>query len=39
MIYQCKDCKGSFETKRVSLDYDVTFCPYCGSEGIAEAGF
>ena len=35
-LLRCKECNGSFRVVDTPMDYDPTYCPYCGSESILE---
>jgi DNA-directed RNA polymerase subunit RPC12/RpoP len=35
--YECKDCGAKFDLEPTEAGYDVTYCPYCGSEALKGA--
>jgi len=32
---KCSECKGYFNLHVIPMDYDPTYCPYCGSESLS----
>lgn len=35
-VFECKNCGGQFLIVKFSENYDPTYCPFCGEEGIKE---